>query len=136
MKHDLQTFLDNAIVQLSPDARILGVAVAGSWITQTTDDYSDLDLVIVFDDLFYMQALTERYRFAEKLGHILSVFPGDHVGEPQKLLICLYDHPLIHVDLKFIPLSDLEQRIDLSISDASSAMDRRSFLGLDSLRYS
>lgn len=112
MKHDLQPFLDKAVAQLSPDARILGVAAAGSWITQTTDDYSDLDLVIVFDDVFYTQALVERYRYAEMLGDILSVFPGDHVGEPKKLLICLYDNPLIHVDLKFIPLSDLEQRIE------------------------
>ncbi len=112
MQHELQAFLDKAIAKLSSDERILGIAVAGSWITQTTDEYSDLDLVIVFDDLFYAQALKERYVFAEKLGNILSVFPGDHVGEPQKLLICLYDSPLLHVDLKFISLSDLEQRIE------------------------
>lgn len=112
MKHELQAFLDNAIAKLSPDDRILGVAVAGSWITQTTDDYSDLDLVIVIDDLFYNQTLVEKYRFAERLGDILSVFPGDHLGEPHKLLICLYDNPLIHVDLKFLKLSDLEQRIE------------------------
>lgn len=112
MKHELQTFLDRTISKLSTDDRILGIAVAGSWITQTTDDYSDLDLVIVFDDIFYSQALKERYVFAEKLGNILSVFPGDHVGEPQKLLICLYGSPLLHVDIKFICLSDLEQRIE------------------------
>lgn len=112
MKHELQAFLDNAIAKLSPDARILGVAVAGSWITQTTDDYSDLDLVIVIDDLFYIQALKDRYSFAERLGNILSVFPGDHLGDPQKLLICMYGNPLMRVDLKFIKLSDLEQRIE------------------------
>jgi predicted nucleotidyltransferase len=112
MKHELQAFLDKAIAKLSTDERILGIAVAGSWITQTTDDYSDLDLVIVFDDVFYSQAIKERYAFAEKLGDILSVFPGDHLGESQKLLICLYDSPLLHVDLKFINLSDLEKRIE------------------------
>ncbi|MBC7457231.1 MAG: aminoglycoside 6-adenylyltransferase [Bdellovibrionaceae bacterium] len=112
MKHELQTFLGNAIAKLSSDTRILGVAVAGSWITQTTDDYSELDLVIVIDNLFYIQTLKERYSFAERLGQILSVFPGDHLGEPHKLLICLYGNPLIQVNLKFLKLSDLEQRIE------------------------
>ena len=48
-----------------------------------------------------LQAIAERRDFAERLGPLLAVFSGEHVGEP-RLLICLYGPPLLHVDLKYI----------------------------------
>jgi hypothetical protein len=38
-------------------------------------------------------------------------FTGEHVGEP-RLLICLYSPPLLHVDLKFISVSDAGRRVE------------------------
>src|SRR5690606_4243979 len=35
----------------------------------------------------------------------------EHVGEP-RLLICLYDNPLLHVDLKFVTLEEFHLRIE------------------------
>ena len=34
-----------------------------------------------------------------------ATFTGEHVGE-SRVLICLYGPPLLHVDLKFVSLSD------------------------------
>ncbi|WP_413557267.1 aminoglycoside 6-adenylyltransferase [Bdellovibrio sp. HCB209] len=108
---ELQTFLNNTIEILKKDDRILGIAVAGSWITKNTDRFSDLDLVIVCEDTSYDSMLATRELIAKSLGDFLVGFTGEHVGEP-RLLIALYDNPILHVDLKFIKLADLEARIE------------------------
>jgi hypothetical protein len=46
------------------------------------------------------------------LGHFLSGFTGEHVGEP-RVLICLYDNPLLHVDIKFVTLEEFHTRIEI-----------------------
>lgn len=48
---------------------------------------------------------------ARRLGPLLSAFTGEHVGEP-RLLICLYGPDLLHIDLKFVTMSDLDRRIE------------------------
>lgn len=104
-------FLNRALPLLQRDARLLGVAAAGSWITQNLDEFSDLDLVVVSEPAAQEHLLNERMRIAAELGPLLTAFTGEHVGEP-RLLICLYDEPLLHVDLKFISLDDLGRRIE------------------------
>lgn len=42
---------------------------------------------------------------------LLQGFTGEHVGEP-RLLICLYGPPLLHVDLKFLSVAELDVRIE------------------------
>lgn len=46
---------------------------------------------------------------AKRLGNFLSGFTGEHVGEP-RVLIYLYDNPLLHVDIKFVTLEELNHR--------------------------
>ncbi|MBD2514583.1 nucleotidyltransferase domain-containing protein [Nostoc sp. FACHB-973] len=99
--------LEQILAKLKTDDRLLGVAIAGSYLTGEMDEYSDLDLIIVVDDVHYQQVLQERQLLASKLGKLLAAFTGEHVGEP-RLLICLYDDPLIHVDLKFLLLKDFQ----------------------------
>jgi predicted nucleotidyltransferase len=112
MNPGLRGFLDAAVEKLKKDDRMVGVAVAGSWITGLTDEYSDLDLVIASRDESYKSVLQDKFEIAKSLGHLLSGFTGEHVGEPERLLICLYDRPLLHVDLKFIRPRDLHTRIE------------------------
>ena len=85
--------------------------VAGSALTGTTDVHSDIDLVIVCAEPAYAAVMASRREFAESLGPLLSAFTGEHVGEP-RLLICLYDSPLLHVDLKFITTAGLATRVE------------------------
>ncbi|HKO81433.1 MAG TPA: hypothetical protein VJU78_13600, partial [Chitinophagaceae bacterium] len=40
-----------------------------------------------------------------------SAFTGEHVGEP-RLLICLYDDPLLHVDIKFLTPAEFDSRVE------------------------
>ncbi|WP_428667151.1 nucleotidyltransferase domain-containing protein [Runella sp.] len=111
MQHAIfQPFVNNAIAVLRKSTDMIGLAIAGSWITNETDSYSDLDLVLVSttklsDDPMQMKAV------ADQLGTILSAFTGEHVGD-SRVLICLYTNPLLHVDIKFITLDEFYHRVE------------------------
>lgn len=111
MPQNHNNFLKNAVEILKSDPRIVGIATGGSYITDEMDEYSDVDLIIGIDDTYYDSIMNHRYEIAEKLGCLLSAFTGEHVGEP-RLLICLYGPELLHVDLKFVSLCDIEQRVE------------------------
>lgn len=92
------------------DPSVVGLAAAGSWLSNELDEYSDLDLVLVTRN----KAGGDKQRmmgYAEKFGKLLSAFTGEHVGEP-RLLICLYDEPLLHVDIKFVTLEEFAFRVE------------------------
>lgn len=93
------------------DPRIAGVMVGGSYLTDSMDEFSDLDLVIAVDADHYDAVMADRKAIAASLGHLLAAFTGEHVGEP-RLLICLYDAPLLHVDLKFVSMTDIDKRVE------------------------
>ena len=103
-------FAYRAKMTLETDENVIGLAVAGSWLTNEMDEFSDLDLILatktrISDDKCKMIA------YAKRLGDFLSGFTGEHVGEP-RVLICLYDNPLLHVDIKFLTLSEFHSRIE------------------------
>ena len=106
-----QQFVDHALTELARDERILGVAAGGSWLTHTMDEFSDLDLILVIVPDTFHEVMQERPQIASNLGHLIAAFTGEHVGEP-RLLICLYDHPVLHVDLKFVNLHDVGTRVE------------------------
>ncbi len=104
-------FADRIVAAIQPDPRFVGLLAAGSFAQGNLDNYSDLDLVLIVEDEHYPRILETRREFAASLGHLLYSFTGEHVGEP-RLLICLYDDPILHVDLKFVTLDDLDHRIE------------------------
>lgn len=106
-----QSFIDRAVGILGRDARIAGAALGGSYITGNMDEFSDLDFVIAINPADTAGVMNDRMRIAESLGTLLCAFTGEHVGEP-RLLICLYDSPLLHVDLKFVSLDDIGKRVE------------------------
>ena len=95
---------------LSDDDHVIGLAVGGSWLTDELDEFSDLDLVLVTEQNVSGNR-AEMLRYAEQLGELLTGFTGEHVGEP-RVLICLYDNPLLHVDIKFLTLDELNNRVE------------------------
>ena len=99
-------FLERALPELQRDERLVGVAAGGSFITGTMDEFSDIDLVIIVGPPSIDEVMQERTRIASRLGCLVDTFTGEHVGEP-RLLICLYDQPVLHVDLKFVSLADV-----------------------------
>lgn len=106
-----RAFLRGAVEALRADPRIVGVAAGGSYLSDTMDEFSDLDLVVVTEPDQYAAIMAERSRIAASLGPLLAAFTGEHVGEP-RLLICLYGPPLLHVDLKFVTAADLARRVE------------------------
>jgi hypothetical protein len=103
-------FAERAKKLLENDNSILGLAVAGSWLTHEVDEFSDLDLILVTKEKIGGDR-AKMLDFARRLGNLLSGFTGEHVGEP-RVLICLYDNPLLHVDLKFVTLEEFQVRIE------------------------
>ncbi|MCC4249698.1 MULTISPECIES: nucleotidyltransferase domain-containing protein [Microbacterium] len=107
----LSAALDRIVSAVSTDPRFEGVAAGGSLLNGTADEFSDLDLVLVVADAHYRDVMDSRVDLAAGWGRLLAAFTGEHVGEP-RLLICLFDEPLLHVDLKFVTVADLDERIE------------------------
>ncbi|GAB5524227.1 MAG: nucleotidyltransferase domain-containing protein [Roseivirga sp.] len=95
---------------LAKDPSVIGLAVGGSWLTDELDEYSDLDLILVTTQSISNDK-HKMMEYAGKLGKLLNGFTGEHVGEP-RVLICLYDSPLLHVDIKFLTLDELSERVE------------------------
>lgn len=111
LPRDHESFVERILPIVRADNRFIAIAAAGSWISGNMDAYSDLDFIIVVDDPHYDQVMADRQQIAGSFGTLLTAFTGEHIGEP-RVLICLYDHPLLHVDLKFIRRTDLKNRIE------------------------
>jgi predicted nucleotidyltransferase len=106
-------FADKAKTILEPDDNVIGLAVAGSWLTNEIDEFSDLDLILVTKQKISNDK-NQMLDYAKRLGNFLSGFTGEHLGEP-RVLICLYDKPLLHVDIKFVTLDEFHSRIETPI---------------------
>lgn len=105
-----QQFALRAKEILQEEPSVIGLAAAGSWLTNEMDEYADLDLVLVTKEKISGHK-EQMVQYAQKLGTLLSAFTGEHVGEP-RLLICLYDAPLLHVDIKFVTLQEFGVRVE------------------------
>lgn len=105
-----EEFANRAKRILELDDNVIGLAVAGSWLTNEIDEFSDLDLILVTQQKVSGDK-NLMLDYAKKLGDFLSGFTGEHVGEP-RVLICLYNNPLLHVDLKFLTLDEFHSRIE------------------------
>jgi predicted nucleotidyltransferase len=107
----LRDIAQAVVAEAAADDRLLAVVAGGSIATGTSDEYSDLDLVLVCTPDGQPSCLADAPGFARKLGPLLASFTGEHVGEP-RLLIALYGPPLVHVDLKFVTAEDLRDRVE------------------------
>lgn len=105
-----RAFLENAVRVVRHDSETIGLAVGGSYASGDMDVYSDLDLVLVTTHSIAPN-ISRMRAYASRLGQMLASFRGDHVGEP-RLLIALYDAPLLHVDIKFLTLAEFEERVE------------------------
>lgn len=92
------------------DETVIGLAAGGSWISGEMDEYSDLDLLLITKEKVTGNK-EQMLQYAKSFGDLISGFTGEHVGEP-RVLICLYDNPLLHVDIKFLTLPELYDRVE------------------------
>ena len=104
-------FLERALPVLRARSELLGVGAGGSFLSSQLDEYSDLDLVLVGTPESTPALLDGAGELAGALGPLLAAFSGEHGGEP-RLWICLYGPPLLHVDLKFLSVDELEKRVE------------------------
>jgi predicted nucleotidyltransferase len=107
----LREIAQAVLAEAVADERLLAVVAGGSIASGTSDEYSDLDLVLVCTPEGHAAVLADARTFAGRLGPLLTSFTGEHVGE-RRLLIALYGPPLAHVDLKFVTQEDLRERVE------------------------
>ncbi|MGB3164161.1 MAG: nucleotidyltransferase domain-containing protein, partial [Chitinophagaceae bacterium] len=62
------------------DSNVIGLAVAGSWITNELDEYSDLDLILITKKKISGDK-EKMMLYAKSFGDFISGFTGEHVGE-------------------------------------------------------
>ncbi|GAB3989296.1 hypothetical protein GCM10028807_13890 [Spirosoma daeguense] len=105
-----RSFVQQAVDRIQQDSDAVGLAAGGSWISGEMDAYSDLDLVLVTNRRIAPD-IQQMRTYAATLGPMIASFRGDHVGEP-RLLITLYNPPLLHVDLKFITPDEFQERVE------------------------
>ncbi len=105
------TVLERVRNAVASDTRFSALLIGGSYIHGGLDEHSDLDFVIIVNEESYADVMATRLAFASALTDFLTAFTGEHVGEP-RLLICLYGPPLLHVDLKFVVVSDFDHQIE------------------------
>lgn len=111
---NIQQAFANSVTQiLKEDKNVAGLAVAGSWLTNEIDEFSDLDLILVTNEKISGNK-SIMLDYARRFGNFLSGFTGEHVGEP-RVLICLYDNPLLHVDIKFVTVDEFRERIETPV---------------------
>jgi predicted nucleotidyltransferase len=106
-------FADKAVEALKDDNFVTGLTAGGSWITNELDEYSDLDLILVTKESISGNK-EKMLEYAGRIGKLLSGFTGEHVGEP-RVLICLYDDPLLHVDIKFLTIEEFHSRVETPV---------------------
>jgi hypothetical protein len=105
-----QHFINKVLEIIKTDKSIIGLTVGGSWLNNEIDEYSDLDLILVTHEKVSHDP-ARMLAYASSFGNLLSAFTGEHVGEP-RLLICLYDDPLLHVDIKFLTPGEFRHRVE------------------------
>jgi hypothetical protein len=110
----LARFWQRAEPVLRDDQRLMGVLAAGSAISRQLDQHSDLDLLVVVRPEAYAEVMENHVRYPERIEGLLSAFVGYHVGEP-RLVIALYDDPIVHVDFKFVTPDTLADRIETPV---------------------
>lgn len=103
-------FADKVVEIVKADNNVIGLAAAGSFITNELDEYSDLDLILITKEKIAGNK-EKMLEYAHSFGEFISGFTGEHVGEP-RVLICLFDNPLLHVDIKFLTLPEFYERVE------------------------
>ncbi|MCR1782111.1 nucleotidyltransferase domain-containing protein [Nocardioides carbamazepini] len=108
--HAHMEFLDRLTPILQRDERIVGLGLSGSMADGTADEHSDVDLVVVLRDEAYDEVMADRLGLLRSWTSFVDGFTGEHVGEP-RLIIALVGPPLLHVDFKFVRISDVADRV-------------------------
>lgn|SRR5215471_3310109 len=106
-----RALLDRVIDAAKGEPRIVALTLGGSAVADGTDQFSDLDFVLICRAEDQASLLAEARQLAARVGPLLASFTGEHVGEP-RLLVCLYGPPLQHVDLKIVSIADLGLRVE------------------------
>ena len=109
--HLQHQFVTDVLPRIQQDSRVVCAAIAGSMARGTPDTHSDVDLIVVVEDSAFEEVMSERFALISAWAGVVAAFTGEHVGEP-RLVITLVGPPLLHVDFKFVSVSDFIERGD------------------------
>lgn len=104
-KNVLRNMLSECVRLIEVDGRVEGAYVVGSMADGTYDDYSDIDLYIVVRDEGYSGVYEERFRFAQKIGDVLSTF---EVEWPKCQMLGAIYRNYVEIDFCYTKLGETE----------------------------
>lgn len=107
---DFDTKVQRAREWAEADPRLAGLAVGGSWGEGRSDRWSDLDMIFVAYPEHAEAVLNDRGKIARQLGDLLVSYK-DEEREP-RLMICLFDEPLLHIGIKVVTLDGFAERVE------------------------
>jgi hypothetical protein len=106
----LRDLLARAVELAQADDAAVGLVVNGSVAAGAADEFSDLDLVVVYGE-DGTDLPRRAHEFVAALGDVLVAFTGEHVGEPS-LVIALVGDPARHVDVKCVRAAEQGHRVE------------------------
>ncbi len=101
----LRNMLSKCISLLQADHRIEGAYVVGSMADETEDEYSDIDLYVIAKEGYYTEVFGERYKFAERVGDVLSTF---EVEWPNCQMLGVIYRNYVEIDICYTKLGQAE----------------------------
>lgn len=90
---------------LQVDPRIEGAYVVGSMADETEDEYSDIDLYVVVKEEHYAEVYGERFKFAKRIGEVLSTF---EVEWPNCQMLGVIYRNYVEIDICYTKLGQAE----------------------------
>jgi hypothetical protein len=126
-------FAKRAVNLLQEDSSVIGLTAGGSWLTDEIDEFSDLDLTLITKNKI-SDSSEKMKAFAERLGTLLSSFTGEHIGDP-RVLICLYDNPLLHVDIKFLTINEFASRVESPVVLLDNSGELKKVIGSTEAKF-
>jgi len=101
----LRNMFSKCISLLQADNRVEGAYVVGSMADETYDEYSDIDLYVVAREGHYVEVYGERFKFAQRVGDVLSTF---EVEWPNCQMLGVIYRNYVEIDICYTKLGQAE----------------------------
>jgi hypothetical protein len=101
---------ENAKSYLLNDQRFIAMAIGGSWINRQLDEFSDLDVYLLYDNHISL-SLNEKKEILDSWGSQLCFYTNGHDAD---VTVSIYDFSpgLLHVDCRWTTLDRLKERVE------------------------
>lgn len=102
----MKNFIEKIRKLINSDNRFVALLLSGSNARGESDEYSDIDLIIAVNEVYFEDVINNRLEFAKNIDGLICAVTGEQIEDP-RALICLYGPNLMRVDMRFISKNSL-----------------------------